>query len=63
MINQDLEVKAEVKGHKLVSVFTGKVTILLVPDGTVKESEKVKAARAKGTPILTRSQFVAQYLA
>ena len=61
--DKDLEVKAEVKGHKLVSVFTGKVTILLVPDGTVKESEKVKAARAKGTPILTRSQFVAQYLA
>jgi hypothetical protein len=59
----ELERIVEKKGYKLVSVFTGKVSILLVPDGPVKETEKVKAAREKGLPILSRSQFVAQYLA
>jgi NAD-dependent DNA ligase len=58
-----LEKKAESKGYKLVTVFNKRVSILLVPDGPVKESEKVKAARAAAVPILSRSQFVAQYLA
>jgi DNA ligase (NAD+) len=58
-----LEEQATKRGHAFVPALTGKVTILLVPDGEVKESEKVKAARAKGTRILSRSQFVAQYLA
>lgn len=57
-----LEKKAESKGYKLVTVFTKRVSILLVPDGPVKESEKVKTARAAAVPILSRSQFVAQYL-
>jgi hypothetical protein len=59
----ELEKKAESKGYKLVTVFTKRVSILLVPDGPVKESEKVKAARTAAVPILSRSQFVAQYLA
>jgi DNA ligase (NAD+) len=58
-----LEEQAQKRGHAFASGLTGKVTILLVPDGEVKESEKVKAARAKGTRILSRSQFMAQYLA
>lgn len=58
-----LEEQATKRGHAFAPALTGKVTILLVPDGEVKESEKVKAARAKGTRILSRSQFVAQYLA
>lgn len=57
-----LEESATKLGHSFVPSFTGKVTILLVPDGPVKESEKVKAARAKGTKILSRSQFMSQYL-
>jgi NAD-dependent DNA ligase len=60
--NKELEAKATAKGHTLVSSVTGKVNILLVPDGEVKESEKVKTARAKGTTILTQSQFVSEYL-
>jgi len=60
--DKELEKKAAERGHILVSVFTGKVTILLVPDGPEKLSEKVKAAKAKGTKILSRSRFVAQYL-
>lgn len=58
----ELEKKAGSKGYKLVTVFTKRVSILLVPDGAVKESEKVKAARIAAVPILSRSQFVAQYL-
>ena len=57
-----LEEQATKRGHIFAPALTGKVTILLVPDGEVKESEKVKAARTKGTRILSRSQFVAQYL-
>ena len=56
-----LEEYATKRGHTLVPSFTGRVTLLLVPDGPIKESEKVKAARAKGTKILTRDQFM-QYL-
>jgi hypothetical protein len=59
----ELEKRAESRGYKLVTVFTKRVSILLVPDGPVKESEKVKAARAAAVPILSRSEFVAQYLA
>ena len=57
-----LEESATKRGHAFVPTFTGKVTILLVPDGPIKESEKVKAARAKGTKIMARAQFMAQYL-
>lgn len=60
--DKELEAAATQKGFAFTPTFTGKVTILLVADGPLKESEKVKAARAKGTKILTRSQFVAQYL-
>jgi hypothetical protein len=60
--DKDLEAAAVAKGHVFVPSLTGKVTVLLVADGPVKESEKVKAARAKGTPILSRSEFVAKYL-
>ena len=60
--DKDLETSAVKRGHTFVPSLTGKVTILLVPDGPLKDSEKVKAARAKSTPILTRSEFVRQYL-
>jgi hypothetical protein len=60
--DKDLEATATAKGHVFVPSLTGKVTLLLVADGPVKESEKVKAARAKGTPILSRSEFIAKYL-
>jgi len=57
-----LEEQAEKRGHVFAATLTTKVTILLIPDGEVKESEKIKTARAKGTRILSRSQFVAQYM-
>lgn len=58
--DKDLEAAAVAKGYTVSPTFTGKVTHLLVPDGPVKESEKTKAARAKGIPILSRSMFAAQ---
>ena len=57
-----LEEKAAAKGYSLVSAFSGKVGLLLVPDGELKESEKVKSAKAKGIKILHRSEFTQQYL-
>lgn len=60
--DKDLEEKATAKGHNFTLAVTAKTTLLLVPDGEVKESEKVKAAKAKGIRILGRSQFVQQYL-
>jgi NAD-dependent DNA ligase len=60
--DKSLEDSAIQRGHAFSPTFTGKVTILLVPDGPVKESEKVKAARAKDVKIIPRTEFVAQYL-
>jgi len=60
--DKSLEEMAAKKGYTCVPNLTGKVTILLVPDGELKESEKVKQARLKGIKILPRSQFLAQYL-
>jgi len=60
--DKDLETKASAAGHIFLQSLTGKVNLLLVPDGEVKESEKVKAARSKGVSILSRSQFISQYL-
>jgi NAD-dependent DNA ligase len=57
-----MEENATAKGHAFVPSVTGKTTILLVPDGPVKESEKVKAARAKAIRILSRSEFMDLYL-
>lgn len=60
--DKDIEAKAVARGHSFTSGVTNKVTILLVPDGPVKESEKVRAAKEKGLKILSRSTFTAQYL-
>jgi hypothetical protein len=57
-----MEETAAAKGYPITSTFTSKVGLLLVPDGEVKESEKVKMAKAKGIKIVSRSEFVAQYL-
>jgi DNA ligase (NAD+) len=46
----------------VVGSLTSKTTTLVVPDGAVKETDKVKVAREKGIAVQTRSAFVAQYL-
>jgi NAD-dependent DNA ligase len=60
--DKTLEETAVKRGYRVATVLTNKVTILLIPDGDVKESEKIRVSKARGTPILTRSQFVAQHL-
>jgi len=60
--DKELEAKAIARGHSFTPSFTSRVTILLIPDGSVKESEKVRAAKEKGVKILSRSMFIAQYL-
>ena len=61
--DKTLEAEATRRGHSFAPNVTKKTTILLVPDGDVKESEKVKAAKAYGIPCLGRSQFEREYLA
>ena len=60
--DKDLESRALAAGHTVSGSLTSKVTILIVPDDSVKESEKVKSAREKGVHILRRGEFEAQYL-
>jgi NAD-dependent DNA ligase len=57
-----LEAAATAAGHTVSATLTSKVTILLVPDGERKESEKTKAAAAKGIPILSVTEFKSKYL-
>ena len=59
--DKDIEEMATKRGYIVASTITTRTTILIVPDGPVKESEKVKTATAKGVRIMNRSDFV-QYL-
>lgn len=60
--NKELEATLISRGHTISPTLTSKVTVLLVPDGERKESEKTKAATEKGVPILTVSEFKTKYL-
>ena len=60
--DKTLEERATAAGFTVASTVTGKTTMLLVPDGEVAETEKVKGARAKGIRIITRTAFTEQYL-
>lgn len=60
--DKELEAMIEEKGHTVVSALSGKVTILLIPEGPIQETEKMKTAKAKGVKILSRNQFLAQYI-
>lgn len=53
-----LEARARAAGWIIADSLTSKVTVLLVPDGDVKESGKVKTAREKGIKIIQRSKFL-----
>jgi NAD-dependent DNA ligase len=53
-----LETRARAAGWAVADSLTSKVTVLLVPDGDMKESGKVKAAREKGIKIMQRSKFL-----
>jgi NAD-dependent DNA ligase len=60
--DKTLEQRATAAGFAVTATLTGKTTMLLVPDGDVGETEKVKAARAKGVRIISRTAFIDQYL-
>jgi NAD-dependent DNA ligase len=59
--DKDLETAAVAKGFAIASVLNTRTTILAIPDGPVKESEKTRAARDKGIRMMTRTELV-QYL-
>jgi len=46
----------------VVGSLTSKTAVLVVPDGAIKETDKVKVAREKGITVKTRSAFMTQYL-
>jgi hypothetical protein len=58
--DKELEAAAAAAGYTVAAAITSKVTVLVVPDGPVRESEKVKAARTKGIKIMAREEFAAQ---
>lgn len=60
--SKELEAAIISAGHTMSPSLTSKVTVLLVPDGERKESEKTKAAAAKGIPILSVTEFRSKYL-
>lgn len=59
--DKQLEAQAAELGHTVAASMTSKVNVLVVPDGEVRESEKVKAARAKGITIMTRAAFIESF--
>jgi NAD-dependent DNA ligase len=60
--DKDMEARAMAAGHTIAAGVTGKTTVLVVPEGPLPNSEKVKAAQAKGITILSRDKFIATYL-
>ena len=59
-----LEKTAVEKGFTTVDTVTSKLSVLVIPDGPVKQSEKVKKAQALGTvELLQRSDFLTKYIA
>ena len=61
--DKDLEGQAVEAGHTVAASMTSKVNLLVVPDGgNTRESEKVKAARAKGVKIMTRAAFIETFI-
>jgi hypothetical protein len=58
--DKELEAAATAAGYTIAPAITSKVSVLVVPDGDVRESEKVKAARAKGIKIMARGEFATQ---
>lgn len=57
-----LEKKLVEKGLRHTTLFSANVTVIVVPDTPYKEHPKLRIARELGIKILTRTQFVQQYL-
>ena len=57
-----LELRANERGLQCSESLTAAVSVLVVPDGPVKQSAKVAAAAAKKIPVMQRTAFVQQYL-
>ncbi len=60
---KDLEARATAQGFAVAATLTSKVAILVTPDPPKQAgAEKLAKARAAGTTILTRGQFVEKFL-
>lgn len=60
---KDLETRATAAGFTIAATLSSKVTILVTPDPPKQAgAEKLAKARAAGTTILTRAEFVQKFL-
>jgi DNA ligase (NAD+) len=60
---KDLEARATATGFTIAATLSSKVTILVTPDPPKQAgAEKLAKARAAGTTILTRAEFVQKFL-
>ena len=61
---KDLEARAAAAGFAIAATLSSKVTILVTPDPPKQAgAEKLAKARAAGTMILTRAEFIQKFLA
>ena len=60
----ELQSKVEAKGHEVTATFSKKTTVLVATDmdAVNANTEKIKKAREAGARILTRDQFISEYL-
>jgi NAD-dependent DNA ligase len=57
-----LEEKIIKKGMRCTTILSASVNIIVVPDVPPKENAKLRVARELGMKILTRTEFIQQYL-
>ena len=50
------------KGLRHTTVLSANVTVIVIPDTPQKEHAKIRVARELGIKVLTRTQFIQQYL-
>jgi NAD-dependent DNA ligase len=60
--SKELEEKLAKRGMSFTPILSASVTIVVIPDGSSKETAKINVAKELGMKILTQSQFMQQYL-
>jgi len=60
--DKELEEKIAEKGIYCTTVLSANITVIIIPDTPTKEMAKIRVAKELGIKVLTRSQFIHQYL-
>jgi NAD-dependent DNA ligase len=61
-LDKTLEEKMAKKGLSYTRILSASVTLLVVPDVPSKDTAKLGVARELGMKVLTRAEFIQQYL-